>query len=89
MRAVAVLLCGLVLPAPVMAKCYSVWRYPTPQHCGGVYSRMSPAKRAFVAQVPNLVPAANLYHDAIRDALNDELKHVHDSTSEFSMRNVD
>ena len=30
---------ALCLITPAEARCFSVWNYPTPQHCGGVYNR--------------------------------------------------
>ena len=38
MRALA-LTALMAVSAPADARCYSVWNYPTPQHCGGIYSR--------------------------------------------------
>jgi hypothetical protein len=39
---ITIALCLLLVmhPQPADAHCYSRWFYPTPQHCGGVYSRV-------------------------------------------------
>jgi hypothetical protein len=40
---------GVVLTlwvSPASAHCYSVWRYPYPQHCGGVYTRTTAVRHA-------------------------------------------
>jgi hypothetical protein len=43
-----VLLLGV---SPANAHCYSTWKYPWPQHCGGVYARTKTAYRGS-AMVP-------------------------------------
>ena len=47
MKALALLL-GLLASQPAHAHCFRVWKYLTPQHCGGVYAR---AARPILAAV--------------------------------------
>ena len=39
MRRAALALAFVLAASPASPHCYSVWHYPTPQHCGGVYAR--------------------------------------------------
>ena len=48
MRAVLALALVLVASQPAHAHCFRVWKYLTPQHCGGVYARAAQAPRPAV-----------------------------------------
>ena len=41
MKAAALVLLTPLFATPASSHCFSVWNYPTPQHCGGVYNRAS------------------------------------------------
>ena len=38
----------LVAAQPAHAHCFRVWKYKTPQHCGGIYARAAQAPRPAV-----------------------------------------
>ena len=48
MKAALALVSVLVAAQPAHAHCFRVWKYLTPQHCGGVYARAAQAPRPAV-----------------------------------------
>lgn len=55
MRAALALAVVLTMPDPASARCYSVWRYPWPQHCGVTYAARTPARED--PRLPPMPPA--------------------------------
>jgi hypothetical protein len=72
MRA-ALALCVLSLATPASSHCFSVWRYPTPQHCGvGV---KQPDHSWFVEVVPPAPPPAPVRDERSPQDIKDQADH--------------
>ena len=46
------IIAALLIAQPANAHCYSVWNYPTPQHCGGVHARASKDYYVEITKIP-------------------------------------
>jgi hypothetical protein len=54
----AIAVIAVAIAGPADAHCYSVWNYPTPQHCGGLYARRHIPPPSALAALPPIRDAA-------------------------------
>jgi hypothetical protein len=84
MRTIAVIVLTLWV-TPLHAHCYSVWKYPTPQHCTGVYARA--ASNSMSALNPSNIPTPPDRPDRVNFLLPDlSAVWVTDDNSEGMLR---